>query len=65
KLNPDGAFLSNGPGDPAELGYAHTAVADLIKDYPVFGICLGHQIITHAIGASTYKLKFGHRGGNQ
>lgn len=65
KLNPDGVFLSNGPGDPAALGYAHTAVADLIKDYPVFGICLGHQIITHAIGASTYKLKFGHRGGNQ
>ncbi len=65
KLKPDAVFLSNGPGDPAALGYAHTAVADLIKDYPTFGICLGHQIITHAIGASTYKLKFGHRGGNQ
>ena len=62
---PDGIFLSNGPGDPAALKYAHEAVADLIKTYPVFGICLGHQIITHAIGASTYKLKFGHRGGNQ
>ncbi len=65
KFNPDGVFLSNGPGDPAALKYAHEAVADLIKSYPVFGICLGHQIITHAIGAGTYKLKFGHRGGNQ
>lgn len=65
KIQPDAIFLSNGPGDPAALGYAHAAVADLIKDYPVFGICLGHQIITHAIGASTFKLKFGHRGGNQ
>lgn len=65
QLKPDAVFLSNGPGDPAALGYAHTAVADLIKDFPTFGICLGHQIITHAIGASTYKLKFGHRGGNQ
>ena len=64
-INPDAVFLSNGPGDPAALKYAHEAVADLIKTYPVFGICLGHQIITHAIGASTYKLKFGHRGGNQ
>ncbi len=63
--NPDGVFLSNGPGDPAALKYAHEAVSDLIKSYPIFGICLGHQIITHAIGASTYKLKFGHRGGNQ
>ena len=62
---PDAVFLSNGPGDPAALTYAHEAVADLIKTYPIFGICLGHQIITHAIGASTYKLKFGHRGGNQ
>ncbi len=65
KINPDAVFLSNGPGDPAALGYAHAAVADLIKDFPTFGICLGHQIITHAIGASTFKLKFGHRGGNQ
>ena len=64
-FNPDGVFLSNGPGDPAALKYAHEAVADLIKSSPIFGICLGHQIITHAIGASTYKLKFGHRGGNQ
>ncbi len=64
-FQPDAVFLSNGPGDPAALKYAHETVADLIKSFPVFGICLGHQIITHAIGASTYKLKFGHRGGNQ
>lgn len=63
--NPDGIFLSNGPGDPSALNYAHETVRDLIADYPIFGICLGHQILTHAIGASTYKLKFGHRGGNQ
>lgn len=65
KLNPDGVFLSNGPGDPAALTYAHKTVAKVIENYPTFGICLGHQIITHALGASTYKLKFGHRGGNQ
>ncbi|MDR2862255.1 MAG: glutamine-hydrolyzing carbamoyl-phosphate synthase small subunit, partial [Puniceicoccales bacterium] len=66
KYNPDGVFLSNGPGDPAALTYAHSAVRELIAaGYPIFGICLGHQIITHAIGADTYKLKFGHRGGNQ
>ncbi len=64
-LKPDALFLSNGPGDPAALQYAHTAVRELIKHYPTFGICLGHQIITHAIGAKTFKLKFGHRGGNQ
>lgn len=65
EMNPDGVFLSNGPGDPSALPYAHAAVQDLIKDYPTFGICLGHQIITHALGAETFKLKFGHRGGNQ
>ena len=66
KHNPDGIFLSNGPGDPAALTYAHEAVRELIDaGYPIFGICLGHQIISHAIGARTYKLKFGHRGGNQ
>ena len=47
------------------MDYAHETVRSLIPDYPIFGICLGHQILTHAIGASTYKLKFGHRGGNQ
>ena len=64
-LEPDAVFLANGPGDPAAVTYAHETVRALIPDYPVFGICLGHQIITHALGASTYKLKFGHRGGNQ
>lgn len=64
-INPDGVFLSNGPGDPEPVTYVHETVRALIDDYPIFGICLGHQIITHAIGAKTYKLKFGHRGGNQ
>jgi len=62
---PEGVFLSNGPGDPAALGYAHEAVRDLIGQVPLFGICLGHQIMAHALGGRTYKLKFGHRGGNQ
>src|SRR5690606_21760348 len=53
KLNPDGVFLSNGPGDPAAVEYAHENVRDLMVDYPIFGICLGHQIITHALGGST------------
>ena len=64
-IEPDGIFLSNGPGDPEPVTYVHDTVRALINDYPIFGICLGHQIITHAIGAKTYKLKFGHRGGNQ
>ncbi len=64
-INPDGIFLSNGPGDPEPVTYVHETVRALMDDYPIFGICLGHQIITHAIGAKTYKLKFGHRGGNQ
>ena len=63
--SPDAIFLSNGPGDPAALEYAHQTVRELLEEYPIFGICLGHQILTHAIGASTYKLKFGHRGANQ
>jgi len=63
--NPDAIFLSNGPGDPSALEYAHNTIQTLLPDYPIFGICLGHQILTHAIGADTYKLKFGHRGGNQ
>jgi len=62
---PDAIFLSNGPGDPAALPYIHKTVTELLPDYPVFGICLGHQMITHALGGTTYKLKFGHRGGNQ
>ena len=64
-FNPDGVFLSNGPGDPSAVDYAHKTVRELIEDFPIFGICLGHQIITHALGAKTFKLKFGHRGGNQ
>lgn len=64
-LNPDGIFLSNGPGDPAALGYIHKEVKKLLGKKPIFGICLGHQILTHAFGGETYKLKFGHRGGNQ
>ena len=63
-LNPDGIFLSNGPGDPATLGYVVNAVKDLIGKFPIFGICLGNQILAQAVGGSTYKLKFGHRGGN-
>ncbi len=63
--NPDALFLSNGPGDPAALAYVHKTVTSLLPDYPTFGICLGHQMITHALGGETFKLKFGHRGGNQ
>ncbi|MFH1497278.1 MAG: glutamine-hydrolyzing carbamoyl-phosphate synthase small subunit [Verrucomicrobiota bacterium] len=62
---PDGVFLSNGPGDPSALAYVHKTVSGLINDFPIFGICLGHQMLTHAMGGSTFKLKFGHRGGNQ
>ena len=61
----DGVFLSNGPGDPAALPYIHQTVTALLPDFPIFGICLGHQMITHALGGTTFKLKFGHRGGNQ
>lgn len=64
-MNPDGVFLSNGPGDPAALDYIHTEVKKLLGEVPLFGICLGHQILTHVFGGNTYKLKFGHRGGNQ
>jgi carbamoyl-phosphate synthase small subunit len=63
--NPDGVFLSNGPGDPEALTYAHQAVRDLVGRKPLFGICLGHQILSFALGGGTFKLKFGHRGGNQ
>ncbi len=65
EINPDGIFLSNGPGDPAAVSYAHKSVKKLMPHFPIFGICLGHQIITHALGAKTFKLKFGHRGSNQ
>jgi carbamoyl-phosphate synthase small subunit len=62
---PDGVFLSNGPGDPAALDYIHLEIRQLLGRLPVFGICLGHQILGHAFGGRTFKLKFGHRGGNQ
>ena len=61
---PDGVFLSNGPGDPAAVTYAIDSVRQLIGKVPIFGICLGHQILGLAMGAKTYKLKFGHRGAN-
>src|SRR5438874_1557552 len=64
-LGPDGVFLSNGPGDPAALPYTHKAVGGLMGKIPIFGICLGHQILGFAFGGSTFKLKFGHRGTNQ
>jgi carbamoyl-phosphate synthase small subunit len=66
RFKPAGIFLSNGPGDPSALDYAVQAVSDLVKSgAPIFGICLGHQILGLALGGKTFKLKFGHRGGNQ
>ncbi len=64
-LNPQGIFLSNGPGDPAALPYIVETVRSLLGKRPIFGICLGHQLLALALGGKTYKLKFGHRGGNQ
>ena len=64
-LKPDGVFLSNGPGDPSALTYVHRIIRDLIGKTPMFGICLGHQMLGYAAGGTTFKLKFGHRGGNQ
>jgi carbamoyl-phosphate synthase small subunit len=63
-LSPDAVFLSNGPGDPAAATYAVEAVCDLVGKVPMFGICLGHQIVGLAVGARTFKLKFGHHGAN-
>jgi len=63
-LKPDGVFLSNGPGDPEPVDYAVRAIRDMIGRVPVFGICLGHQLCGLALGGKTYKLKFGHHGGN-
>jgi carbamoyl-phosphate synthase small subunit len=64
-MNPDGVFLSSGPGDPAALPYAVKTIQDLLGKKPIFGICLGHQLLARALGGTTYKLKFGHRGLNQ
>ena len=63
-LSPDGVFLSNGPGDPTDVTPVIETVKNLLGRYPIFGICLGHQVLSLASGAKTYKLKFGHRGGN-
>jgi len=63
-LKPDGIFLSNGPGDPEPLEYQTEQVRRLVGKAPIFGICLGHQILARALGGKTYKLKFGHRGAN-
>jgi carbamoyl-phosphate synthase small subunit len=64
-LRADGLFLSNGPGDPAAVTYAISTVRGLLGELPIFGICLGHQLLGLAMGGTTFKLKFGHRGGNQ
>lgn len=64
RMKPDGVFLSNGPGDPEDVPSVIRLVRELRGKYPIFGICLGHQLISLACGAHTYKLKFGHRGGN-
>ena len=64
-IEPDGLFLSNGPGDPEPVSYAIKTIKDLLSYRPIFGICLGHQLLALALGAKTFKLKFGHRGSNQ
>jgi len=64
-MQPAGIFLSNGPGDPSAVGYAVATIRQLLKhDTPIFGICMGHQLLCQALGLATFKLKFGHRGGN-
>ncbi len=65
RLKPDGVFLSNGPGDPEPIAYAQETIRGLLGKKPIFGICLGHQLLSLACGAKTFKLKFGHRGANQ
>ena len=65
ELQPDGIFLSNGPGDPAAVGYAIATIRELVRaEFPIFGICLGHQLLGLAMGGTTVKLPYGHRGGN-
>jgi carbamoyl-phosphate synthase small subunit len=61
----DGVFLSNGPGDPAATAYGIRTARELLDTIPIFGICLGHQLLAHALGGRTFKMKFGHRGVNQ
>lgn len=63
-FRPDGLFLSNGPGDPAAVAHAIETIRSLAREVPIFGICLGHQLLALAFGAKTYKMKFGHRGAN-
>ncbi len=65
RMDPDGIFLSNGPGDPEPVTYAVETIQSLLGNLPIFGICLGHQILGLALGGKTFKLKFGHRGANQ
>ena len=64
-LDPDGVFFANGPGDPSAVDYVYKTLRELLGAKPVFGICLGHQMLSLAVGATTFKLKYGHRGGNQ
>ena len=64
KLNPDGVLFSNGPGDPSAVPYAVQNVKEITGKIPVFGICMGHQLLGQALGGSTFKMKFGHHGGN-
>jgi carbamoyl-phosphate synthase small subunit len=64
EMAPDGVFLSNGPGDPAALGANVAVVGDLLDTVPIFGICLGHQLLSKALGGTTFKLRFGHHGSN-
>jgi len=64
-LEPDGVFFANGPGDPSAVGYLYATLRELLGKRPIFGICLGHQMLSLAVGAETFKLKYGHRGGNQ
>jgi carbamoyl-phosphate synthase small subunit len=64
-LEPDGVFFANGPGDPSAVAYLYATLREVLGVKPIFGICLGHQMLALALGAETYKLKYGHRGGNQ
>lgn len=64
RMNPDGVLFSNGPGDPSAVPYAVEAVREIIGKVPVFGICMGHQLLGQALGGKTFKMKFGHHGGN-